>query len=200
MKLARAMPPAAARRTVERAFTLPEILIASTISLVLLGGIVAANLFGLRIFQLSQTKLNATQWSRETLMRLTDEIHACSQAQVGVVSNGIFSAFLDGETQQGNALLVNPTSDTNNYVIYFVDTDDQTFRRTTQQTNSTVILASSVANPMAFAAEDYSGNVLTNNINNQLIHFTLEICQPGSFMQRADYCKLDTEVKQRVGP
>lgn len=200
MKIAPPISPAAPHRVRQRAFTLPEILIASTILVLLVAGILLANLFGLRIFQLSQTKLNATQWSRETLMQFTDEIHSCNQVQVGTISNGVFSAFLDGELQQGNALFINPTSDTNSYVVYFVDPDDQTFRRTTDQTNSTVILASSVTNALPFAAVDFFGNVLTNNVSNQLIHLTLEIFQPGSFMQSADYCKLETSVKQRVVP
>src|SRR5580693_5911789 len=91
-------------------FTLTEILVASTIFILLVGGIIAANLFGLRMFQMTQTKLQVTQWSRETIMRLRDEIHVCNNAQVGIVSNGVFMAFLDGETQQGNGLLLNTST------------------------------------------------------------------------------------------
>jgi prepilin-type N-terminal cleavage/methylation domain-containing protein len=183
-----------------RGFTLPELLIATTIFLLITGGIVVANLFGLRIFQASITKLNAMQWSRETLMRFTDEVHTCNNVQVGTVSNGVFAAFLDGELQAGNGLLINPTNNTNSYIIYFVKTDDQTFRRTTDQPDSTVILASFVTNTVAFTAEDFSSNVLTNNSNSQLIHLTLEFQQPEQFMQGADYYRLETSVKQRVVP
>ncbi len=144
MKLHVAIAKRHPRRAARNGFTLPEILIALTIFLLLVGGILAANLFGLRMFQMTQTKLDATQWSRETIMRLTDEIHVCNNAQVGTISNGFFVMFLDGEPQQGSALLINPTSDTNSYIIYFVNAADQTFRRTTDQPNSAVILASSV--------------------------------------------------------
>jgi len=188
------------RRPPRRGFTLPELLIAVTIFLLITGGIVAANLFGLRIFQASTTKLNAMQWSRETLMRFTDEVRTCNNVQVGTVSNGVFAGFLDGDLEQGNGLLINPTNNTNSYIIYFVDPDDQTFRRTTEQPNSTVILASSVTNTVAFTAEDFLSNVLTNNSNSQLIHLTLEFYQPEQFMQSADYYRLETSVKQRVVP
>lgn len=182
-----------------RGFTLAEMLIAVTIFLVLVGGILSANLFGLQIYQMTTTKLNVTQWSRETIMQLADEIHVCTSAQVGMVSNGVFSAFLDGETEQGNALFINPTSDTNIYIIYFLNTDDLTFRRT-DESNNTVILASSVTNTLPFSAQDFSGNVLTNGSTSQVIHVDLEIRQPQFFMQSADYYKLETSIKPRVVP
>lgn len=187
-------------RHFERGFTLPELLIALTIFLMMIGGIIVANLFGLRIYQTTETKLNATQWSRETLMRLSDEIHSCNGAAVGTISNGTFMAFLDGETQQGSALLINPTTDTNSFILYFVDGDDQTFRRGTEQPGSTTILASCVTNALPFSAQDFLGNILTNNANNQVIHFCLEIYQPNSFMLSADYYKLESSIKQRVVP
>jgi hypothetical protein len=190
----------AGRLGAEEGFTLAEILVASTIFVLLVGGIIAANLFGLRVFQMSQTKLQITQWSRETIMRLSDEIHVCNNAQVGTVSNGVFTAFLDGETQQGNGLLINTTTNTNSFIIYFVNASDQTFRRTTDQPASAVILASSVTNLLPFTAEDFLGNVLTNNSNNQVVHLALEFYQPGFFMQSADYYKLETSVKQRIVP
>ena len=184
-------------------FTLTEILVASTIFIMLVGGVIVVNLFGLRIFQMSQTKLEISQWSRETIVRLTDEIHVCNNEQVGVVSNGIFMAFLDGDTQQGNGLLLNTSTNTNNFIIYFVNTADQTFRQTTDAGSngtSTVILASCGHEPTPpFSAEDFSGNVLTNyNANNQVIHMTLEFYQPAFFMQNSSYYKLETSIKQRI--
>jgi len=181
-------------------FTLPEMVIALAIFIFLVGGVISANLFGLRMFQITQTKLNVTRWSRETVMRLTDEIHVCNSAQVGVISNGMFVGLLDGDVQQGDALYINPSTDTNSYILYFVDTDDRTFRRSTDQAESTVILASSVTNVVPFSAQDMTGNILTNNANNKVIHITLEFYQPEQFMQSADYYKLDTSVKQRVVP
>jgi prepilin-type N-terminal cleavage/methylation domain-containing protein len=181
-------------------FTLTEMLVASTVFLLVVGGLIASNLFGLQMFLLSQTKLQVTQWSRETVMQLRDEIHVCNNAQVGTVSNGMFVAFLDGETQQGNGLLINTTTNTNSFIIYFVNPADQTFRRTTDQPGSAEILASSVTNTLPFSAEDFFGNVLTNTSNSQVIHLLLEFHQPGLFLQNADYYKLETSVKQRVVP
>ena len=183
----------------DNGFTLPEILIAMTVFLFVVGGIISANLFGLRMFQITETKLNVTQWSRETIEKITGEIHACNSLSILTVdTNGNFTGLLDGETQQGNALQIYPTANTNNYIIYFVNPSDQTFRRTTDQTGTALILADSVTNTLPFSAQDFSGNVLTNSQNNQVIHLTLEFHQPARFMQGADYYKLETSVTRRA--
>src|ERR1035438_276491 len=118
-------------------FTLPEILIAMTVFLFVVGAILSANLFGLRMFQMTNTKLKVTQWSRLTIEKLTDQIHGCNSLSIlNVDTNGNFTGLLDGETQQGNALQIYPTANTNNYIIYFVNLADQTFRRTTNQTDT----------------------------------------------------------------
>jgi prepilin-type N-terminal cleavage/methylation domain-containing protein len=180
-----------------KGFTLPEILIAMTIFLLMIVGIIFANLFGLKMFQMNETKLTVTQWSRETIGNITAEVHSCNSVLVGNVTNGDFEGLLNGETQQGTGLLIYPTTNPTNYIIYFVNPSDQTFRRT-DQTGNAVILADSVTNTIIFTAQDLSGNVLTNNQNNQVIHLILEFYQPERFMQGADYYKLETSVKQRV--
>jgi prepilin-type N-terminal cleavage/methylation domain-containing protein len=177
-------------------FTLPEIMIALTIFLLLIAGILSAHLFGLRMFQLNKTKLQVTQWARQTIENLTDQIHGCNNLQVGNYTSGTgFAGFLPGETNQGNALLIYPTANSTNCFIYFVNPTDQTFQRTDQSGNA-VILANSVTNTLPFSVQDYSGNILTNN--NQMIHFTLEFYHPATYMEDADYYKLDTSIKQRV--
>ena len=138
----------------DKGFTLPEILIATTVFLLMVGGIIAANLFGLRMFQITQTKLNVTTWSRETIEQITAEIHACNTVWVGnITTNGVFEGLLDGETQQGTGLLIYPTTNTTNYIIYFVNPSDETFRQTVAAPSgtNTVILADSVTNTMAFS-------------------------------------------------
>jgi prepilin-type N-terminal cleavage/methylation domain-containing protein len=185
-----------------RGFTLPEILIATTVFLLMIGGIIAANMFGLRMFQVTETKLNVATWSRETTDKISSEVHACDTVLVGNVNstNGDFEELLDGEAQQGNGLLIYPTTNTDNFTIYFVNSPDETFRQTVAAPGgtNTVILADSVTNAMVFSVQDYSGNVLTNNQNNRVIHFTLEFYQPARFMQGADYYKLETSMTRRA--
>jgi len=171
---------------------------AMAVFLLMLGGIIAANLWGLRMFQVTDTKLNMTTWSRQTVETIATEIHSCNSVSVGNITNGVFEGLLNGETQQGTALLVYPTTNTTNYIVYFVSSSDQTFRRATDQAGSAEILADSVTNTIAFTAQDFSGNVLTNNQNNRVIHLTLEFYQPARFLQNADYYKLETSMTRRA--
>ena len=183
----------------DKGFTLPEMLIAMTVFLLLIGGIIAANLFGLRMFQVTATKLNASTWSRQTSEKIAAEVHACNAMWVGnITTNGVFEGLLDGEAQQGTALLIYPTTNTTNYILYFVNPSDQTFRRTTDQAGTAEVLAYSVTNVMVFAAHNFSGDVLTNSANNRVIHLTLEFYQPARFMLGADYYKLETSMTRRA--
>jgi len=182
----------------DKGFTLPEILIAMAVFMLMLGGILAANLFGLRMFQINGTKLNITTWSRQTVEKMANEVHSCNSVSVGYITNGVFEGLLNGETQQGTAMLVYPTTNTTNYIVYYLNLPDQTFRRTTQQAGSAEILADSVTNTIAFTAQDFSGNILTNNLNNRVIHLTLEFYQPARFLEGADYYRLETSVTRRA--
>ena len=65
-------------------------------------------------------------------------------------------------------------------------------------TTSTNILAESVTNTIIFSAQDFSGQVLTNKWDNQVIHLTLEFYQPEHFMVGPDYYKLETSVTRRA--
>jgi prepilin-type N-terminal cleavage/methylation domain-containing protein len=185
----------------DKGFTLPEILIATTVFLLMVGGIIAANLFGLRMFKITETKLNAITWSRQAIEKLSAEVRTSNSVFIrNITTNGVLEELLDGETQQGNALQIYPTTDTNNYTVYFVNLLDETFRQTVATPNgtNTVILADAVTNTIAFAAQDFSGNVLTNNQNNRGIHLTLEFYQPARFMLGADYYKLETSMTRRA--
>lgn len=162
------------------------------------GGIVTANLWGLRMFQVSRTKTDATAWARLTMEKLQDEIHSCTSLQLGSVSSNVFTGLLDGNVQQGSGLLIYPGTNTSSYILYFVNPTDQTLRRVTP-TNS-VIMASSVIDTQPFSAQDMLGNILTNSANNSLVHITLHIQQAGSYLQTTDSYKFETSVKQRVVP
>jgi hypothetical protein len=129
---------------------------------------------------------------------MTEEIRTCKSTWIGDVKNGEFLALLDGETQQGSGLLIYPTTNTANYIIYFVNPTDKTFRRTTSQSGSAAVVAESITNTVVFQAQDHLGNVLTNNQNNRVIHLNLEFYQPQRYLQVADYYKLETAVTRRA--
>lgn len=179
-------------------FTLPELLVAITVFVLLVGGIVFAHLYGLSMFRLTETKLNATEDARRTIGKLADEIRTCKSTWVGNVKNGTFVALLDGEKQQGTGLLIYPTTNTATFIIYFVNPSDKTFRRTTSTPGSATVVAETVTNAVVFSAQDHLGNVLTNNQNNRVIHLNLDFYQPRRYLQVADCYRLETSVTRRA--
>jgi prepilin-type N-terminal cleavage/methylation domain-containing protein len=192
---------AAARRRM--AFTLPELLIAMTIFLILVAGIVAANIYGLEMFQITMTKLTATAGVRKAMGRMTDEIRTGNTISVGDVSNGIFVGHINGEPQIGTGLLISSTTNTAPYTLYFVNAADLSFRRTAVSSDVTVptvteVLASQVTNSDVFCAQDYLGNVLTNNQNNRVIRLRLDIFEAKRHGTLADHYLLETCVTRRA--
>lgn len=179
-------------------FTLAELLIAITVFTMLLGGIIFAHLFGLSMFKITETKLNATADARKLIGSMANEIRACNSVFIGDATNGFFAGKLNGEVQRGSGLLIYPTTNTAHFIVYFVNPSDQTFRRATSTNGSGLVVAESITNAMVFTAQDHLGNVLTNNQNNRVIHLNLEFYQAARHMQQADYYKLETSVTRRA--
>jgi len=190
--------PREARADAEKAFTLPELLISVGLFSLVVISVVGANLFGLRMFQITENKLNASDGARNAIGKMTDEIRNCKSTWVGnVSSNGVFAGHLNGEQQTGNGLQIcKTTNSSTNFIIYFVNPADKSFRRTTSA-GVTTILARSLTNSVVFRAQDCLGNVLTNSQNNRVIHVDLEFLQAARFGVVADYYKLETAVTRR---
>jgi hypothetical protein len=185
-------------RSGDLAFTLPEMMVSGAILVLMVGGMVLANLFGLRMFQIEETKLNASDQARKIVGVLMDEIHSCDTFQIGKFTNGTFTGLPLGAPQIGPALIVYPTTNLTNYIMYFVNTGDHKFRRATSVSGSTRIVAQSVTNSSdLFRAQDYLGKVLTNAQNNTVLHLKLEFYQATRFGVPPDYYKLETSTTRR---
>ena len=179
----------------ESAFTLPELMVSVAIFILLVGGVVSANMFGLKMFQIVENKLNASADARRVVGVLMDEVHSCETFQIGTFTNGIFTGLPLGAPQIGPALIVYPTTNTTNFIMYFVNPADLRFRRATSVPGSTRVVAQSVTNAIdLFRAQDYLGNVLTNMQNNTVLHLKLEFYQAARFGVPPDYYKLETST------
>jgi type II secretory pathway pseudopilin PulG len=181
------------------AFTLVEILIAMSVFLLLLGAILGANIFGLKVLTTTTNKLTATDQVRKAIGRMTDDIRMAKTTMVGTVNtNGDFAGHIDGEFQTGSGVMIYPSTNTNNFIVYYLNSSDHTFRRSTSVAGSTTILARSITNSLPFTAQDFSGKILTNNQNNRVIHLALEFYQARVAGPTADYYKLETSVTRRA--
>ena len=199
MKLNTSFP----RSNRRRAFTLVEILITMVTTTIVLGGAMAAYMYGLKMVQFVQPKLNASDDARKAISLLTDEIRSAYDVKVGNRSGTTFEPIAPFTEQRGNALRIYPTSDTNQFVFYFWDVNDQNVKRTTNNATFTAVIAGAVTNELIFAAEDFRGNVLSANENNFVIATTLQFYQiqypkvsvgPGQYY---DWYQLQCRVTRR---
>jgi len=180
------------------AFTLPEMLISMTIFGFLGIGILSATLMGMRWFQINQTKMLATSGALKTIGKMTDEIRGGTSILVGNLStNGVFTSRTNGQTQLGTSLVIYPTTNTTNFILYFLNANDQTLRRTCTGSGLTTILAKAVTNSVVFQAQDFAGNVSTNNQNLRTIRFTMQFFQTAPNTAMPDSYTLDTAVTRR---
>jgi prepilin-type N-terminal cleavage/methylation domain-containing protein len=189
-------------------FTLPEILITSTIFVTLVTvGMIAVQLFGIRYEQLSQAKLVATADSLRTLSQFRDQIRGASQVQIGTFSSSspTFVTNANGTSQIGNAVQVYPSTNTTQYLIFYRDTVNTNLYYVTNNQSVTTsspgfLLARWVSNTNCFQAEDTSGKVLTNVQNNCAIHMTLQFFEKLYVFSGnpTNYYYLDTRASPRA--
>ena len=204
MKNFRPSPRAAAGR---RAFTLVEILVTMVTTVLVVGGAMAAYAYGLRTVQYVNPKLGSSDEARKAISLLTDEIRAARSIKIG---SGTISTFTEAgpfALQQGNAIQVFPTVNTNAYIRYFWDSSDERLKRTTNGSTATLVIANWVSNrtdQTIFKAEDHMGRVMSNSANNRVISMELNFYQiqyprtpvgPGNYY---DYYKLSAKFTRRT--
>lgn len=158
------------------AFTIVELQIGVVLIVLVVGALMASNIFGLRMFQHTNVTLNATDDARTVLGKLREEIRSASVVIVGNGSEKTFIDIDDNTNQTGTALQLFPGTNTNTYLIYYRDTDQTIKRWSTAQTN-VVTLAHYVTNLNVFEAQDSNGKTLTNNMNNRVIQVILQFSQ-----------------------
>jgi hypothetical protein len=160
-----------------RAFTLLEVLITFVTAVFVLGGALGAYLYGARMTQVVQPKLMASDQARKAVALVTEDIRAAYTVKVGNRTGTAFSPSAPNTAQLGNALCINPTADPNRFILYFWDSSDKNLKRTTNNAVAPVILASSISNALVFSAEDFKGNILSNDVNNFVIGLNLQFYQ-----------------------
>jgi len=208
------------RRARTAGFTLVEIYIVSAIFLVLVGAMIALQIFGLQVYTLAATKLTATAGGRKALNEIRDAVREAKLVDVGIYSSRstTFNSIGNGTNQIGNALLIFTNSSAITGTLYFQDQASSSLLRVTMTsgsystngylyTGTPVGLATNipfVTNYFVFDQEDYLGNIQTNNVNNRVIHMTLQFSQweyPVAGVGNGamyDYYELHTKVTRRA--
>jgi len=155
-----------------RAFSLPELLITMAVSLLISIAVVGSQLFGIRLTEVTQTKIHSSDRARQLMRLFNSDIQTARLIQVG---NGSYSSFAEAPPQtpqQGNALQIYPTDDPNVFVRYFRTAGDLTLKRM-KSDGSVAELAGGISNAVVFTLENFSGNVLTDRQYNAVIGIDL---------------------------
>jgi hypothetical protein len=173
--------------------TLVEVMIASALMVMVIGGLMSANLVGLRQDQLIESMAGADDTSRNAVNLMLEDIRLAKGYNVGSYSTGSsFVACTNGTPQQGTAVLlypvVNSTNqavDTSKSVLYYFDLSDSINNdgrlwRTSNipgDTMSGIIIASNLINTLYFTSETFLGATQANITYKGVVHATLQFCE-----------------------
>lgn len=189
------------------AFTLSELLVAMAVFTMLMAGLVSANLAGIRLRRVTETKLSATANARRALNSIREEVRTAKLLSVGAGTQSTFQQVPSLAQQVGNSLQIYATTNTNNFVRYYLDASEQSLMRVTSSNSSPTVLAGNITNQLVFTAEDFKGKVLTNSQNNRVIRMVLEfyqkeysLAQTGSNSNNGmyDYYRVQTRITRRA--
>lgn len=187
-----------------RAFTLPEIMVAMAIFSLVVVAMISIQLFGLRMYRISETKLAATENGRRALNQVRNDIRSAKILIVGNGNEAGFTNIADNTPQIGNAIQIYPTTNRNDYVRYYLDEADDSLKRFTSWKGEVDVVASYITNQLVFRSEDYRGVVLTNDQNNRVIKVTMDFYRWEYPVASAgnggmyDYYHLQTRVTRRA--
>lgn len=163
-----------ARRFGRMGFTLAEILVSMVLFCLIMGMIIATQVYGFRMFSLARPKLSASDDARKTVSRLVDEIRSAHIVRVGNGDVKTFTPITPGLRQLGNALLIHPNTNTNTFIRYYWDRNALAVQRVTDSSSRIWTIAKAVSNQWVFQAEDHTGKPMTNNVNNRVISVRMD--------------------------
>jgi prepilin-type N-terminal cleavage/methylation domain-containing protein len=192
-------------RRARQGFTLTEMLVTMAIFGMVVVGILGLHIFGLKLNRMVDVKLQATEDSRRALGRLVTDIHSAGIVKVGTGSSSAFTEAGFNTAQQGNALQIYPVkTNLTRYVRYYVDTSNNQLMRLDSASGTPAFVSGWVTNTQIFSSEDFSGNVLSNNLNNRVIGIDMEFYRLDNPMIQFghgsyyDYYRLQTRVTRRA--
>ncbi len=210
------------------AFTLLEMMFSVGIySILLIGVLVAVQVFALRVYTLAATKLTATQGARQALNQIRDDIRQGKYVQVGNTDNsGNFTPYQGTNLAVGNAIQVYSTTNGNTgwtttpypapYDIFYLQTNNpggvssnnlMWISVATNSTTYTKNLCTYITNLDVFATMDCWGNISSNKIDDNWIYtvkfqfyqweYPIAVISSNGGANAYDYYQLRTRVCRR---
>lgn len=192
------MPDTNAARKDRSAFTIPELLLALSIFLVCVLGIVTLQILGLKMSAISASKMESTQASLKTLNSVRNQVLGANSVLVG---NGDSNSFTATGTN-GNALQVYPTTSSSNYLRFYLSTEDNKLYElnNSNETSTLKVIAPNVTNETVFQTVDFQGNTSSSSREHYAIKMTLQFAQLDYKVptNKWEYYTLETEMTPRT--
>ena len=217
------------RQRARSAFTLLEMMFSVGIyTILLIGVLVAIQVFALRVYTLAATKLTATQGARQALNQIRDDIRQGKYVQVGTADNsGHFTPYAGTNLAVGNAIQIYSTTNGSPswttppypapYDIFYLQTNNPggvssnnlmwisvSSANATNQAN----LCTYITNLDVFATMDCWGNISSNLISNDWIYtvkfqfyqweYPIAVISSNNAANAYDYYQLRTRVCRRA--
>jgi prepilin-type N-terminal cleavage/methylation domain-containing protein len=185
-------------------FTLPELLVTCAVFSLALTGALYGHLFGLKMASIVRSKVAASDQARIACGRLMADIRSAKIVRIGEGSLSGFTPCPDGSAQQGNAIQIQPSTNTAQFIRYFLDSADRKLKRTTNGTATTDVVAEYITNNVVFTSEDFRGTNLTASQNNRVIGLRMQFYQiqypvtligPSNYY---DFYQLQTKITRRT--
>ena len=156
-----------------KGYTLTNLMVSMAILLIALSALITTHLFGLRMFEINKMKLGASQEIPHVFNPIFADMKSVSMVRVGQGTQTSFSEAALNSPQQGNALQIYASTDTNDFVRYYLDAADTKLKRRAADGAVTVI-TKSATNATVFTVEDMAGQVLTNRAVRSIIGVNLQ--------------------------
>jgi Tfp pilus assembly protein PilW len=158
--------------------TLVELMISMVLLILVVGGVVYAQLAGMKMRQMTELKLGASDQARLAIQRLIAEVRTAKRVEVGSGGASSFTPAASQSLQQGPVLEIYSTTNFNHSIRYFLDTSTASLNRLDSQSGTgPVVVAESLNNNVIFTSEDFRGTVLTDKQNNRVIGVVLQFFQ-----------------------
>jgi hypothetical protein len=158
-------------------FTLSEIMVAAGVFSLVVVGFVYCQLFGMRQDELVNSKVGACELARMSFNDMANDIRAAKIWQVGNGNLSTFTGIPQGSNQNGNALKLSMTIDTNQYYLYYFDTNARALYRAHSGKPTAKCLAPFLTNTMYFQAQNYRGSNQTDLTHKGVIQVVMQFCQ-----------------------
>ena len=139
-------------------FTLAEMMITLAVFSLAMIAMIGVQIFGLRVYTLSSSKMIATAGGRQLLDKMRDPIRSANTVVIGFYNNNSFTSVTNGAPQIGNAILISMVTNAftaQNSIVFYHDMASSSLRIVTDDGDT--VLANSITNDFCFEARHFEG-------------------------------------------